>query len=221
MSNLMNLAIKLDMRPNDDNPCEKVDRLNEKRDEVQPWTEGQRAKFEAHWEIGTRERLAYELLLITSRRQSDVWQLGPQHMQEIAGETYIVFAQEKTEEPHKSPVPPRLMKAIEAMPKPEGNTQYLRFVLTKWETPFSGANSFGNWFRDAITAAGLKGQVKAHGLRATLPTDAAENGATEHELKAMTGHKQTAMVEKYTRKANQRRNARAGLAKVITFKAVG
>jgi len=46
--------------------------------------------------------------------------------------------------------------------------------------------SFGNLFRKAVRAAGIKGR-SAHGLRKVGATRAAENGATVAELEAIFG----------------------------------
>jgi integrase len=41
------------------------------------WTEADVAQFKAHWLIGTRERLAFGLLLCTGQRRSDIVRMGP------------------------------------------------------------------------------------------------------------------------------------------------
>ena len=59
--------------------------------------------------------------------------------------------------------------------------------------------SVGNWFGDAIAAAGLpKGQngCPFHGLRATTATQLANNGAAPHENMSVTGHKTLKEVER-------------------------
>ncbi len=209
MSNLMTLALNLDMRGrNGTNPCAGIDKLRERKRETAPWSAEQRLAFEERWKIGTTQRLAYTLLLWTSRRLSDVRLLGPQHVQRIDGRDFIVFGQIKTGQPHASPIEPMLAKVIA-----ETQCGHLVFVTTEYGKPFSTGNNFGTYMAKAIKAAGIVG-VTAHGLRATLPTDLAERGATLHELQAVTGHRQMAMVEKYTRKADQRQRASNALAKL-------
>jgi len=51
----------------------------------------------------------------------------------------------------------------------------------------------------------------AHGLRKTGATFAAENGATESQLKAMFGWRSAKMAAHYTRKAEQKKLAGAAM----------
>jgi integrase len=44
------------------------------------WTEDDIAQFEAYWPIGSRERLAFALLLFTGQRRGDVVRMGCQHV---------------------------------------------------------------------------------------------------------------------------------------------
>ena len=46
------------------------------------WTEDEIERFEAHWPIGTRERLALDLLLYTGLRRGDVVRLGRPHVKD-------------------------------------------------------------------------------------------------------------------------------------------
>jgi integrase len=43
------------------------------------WEESDIAQFEVRWPIGSRERLAFALLLYTGQRRGDIIRLGPQH----------------------------------------------------------------------------------------------------------------------------------------------
>lgn len=43
-----------------------------KSGEIHTWTEAEIAQFEAHWPIGTKQRLAFALHLFTGQRRSDV-----------------------------------------------------------------------------------------------------------------------------------------------------
>jgi len=48
-------------------------------------------------------------------------------------------------------------------------------------------------------------------LRHGLATRLADAGADDRTIAAITGHKQVAMVQRYTRSADRRRRARAGI----------
>jgi integrase len=56
------------------------------------WTVDEMSAFEARWPIGTRERLAYDILVWTGLRRGDASRLGPRHVRD--GE--ITVTTEKT-----------------------------------------------------------------------------------------------------------------------------
>ena len=71
---------------------------------------------------------------------------------------------------------------------------HMTFLVTEFGKPYSVAG-FGNRFRDWCDQAGLK-HCSAHGLRKALATELANNGATAHEIMAVTGHQSLAEVER-------------------------
>jgi hypothetical protein len=73
---------------------------------------------------------------------------------------------------------------------------------------------FGAWFADAIEMAGLPESCVLHGLRKTAARKLAEAGATEEQIKAVTGHTTSRMVSHYTKGANQRKLATAAIHKL-------
>ena len=58
----------------------KVERL--RGDGFHAWTAGELAAFEERWPIGTRERLAYDLMLWTGLRRGDAALVGPSHVKD-------------------------------------------------------------------------------------------------------------------------------------------
>jgi integrase len=179
------------------------------------WEEEDLARYEEHWQIGTRERLALDLLLYTGVRRSDLVRLGRQHMRQN-GEIVI-----RTEKSVNSGRPvevtitilPPLAASIQAT-----RTGDLTFLITARGKPFV-KESFGNWFKKACKAAGVNDDGKAsHGLRKVAATRAAEAGATEAELNAMFGWTEgSGEAAHYIRKANRAKLARSGQAKVIAI----
>lgn len=161
------------------------------------WTEDEVARFEAHWPVGTRQRLAFDLLLYTGLRRGDVVRLGRVHVRN--GE--FTIRTEKTGIVVVAPVLPQLAASIAA-----SRTGPETFLATERGTPF-GKESFGNWFGKACRAAGCPGS--AHGLRKAGARRAAEEGATEAQLNALfgwaDGSRESAV---YTRTANRARLAR-------------
>jgi integrase len=198
---LMRLALDEGWRRDD--PTAGVRRIRSKSEGFRTWTDAEIAAFEARWPIGTRERLALALLLYTGQRRSDVVRMGRQHVRGNA----IEIRQQKTGERLLIPIHPHLRAALDACP-----AEHLTFLTTSFGKPFTFAG-FGNWFADAVKAAGLSG-VSAHGLRKAAARTLAEAGCTPHQIAAITGHRSLREVERYTRAADQARLAEVAITKM-------
>lgn len=178
-------------------PTKGVKLLKGRNDDVgfHTWTEAELALFEASWPIGTRERLAFDVLLYTGLRRGDAVKLGRQHVRDGV----LTLRTEKTGEEVILPILPPLARSIEAT-----RTGQLAFLVTERGTPFV-KEGFGNWFREVCNKAGVIGS--AHGLRKAGATRAAENGATDRQLMALFGWKNPKMAGHYTKAADRRRLA--------------
>jgi integrase len=170
-----------------------------------PWGEEQIQAFRALHPLGSRARLAFELLLGTVQRRADVVRIGPQHVRD----GLLHVTQQKTGAELEIPVLPELQAALDATP-----SGHLTFLTTKSGKPFSAAG-FGEWFHDRCNEVGLQG-FSAHGLRHTGCTRLADAGCTGHEIAAWSGHRTLREVSRYTQKADQRALARAGETKLAT-----
>jgi integrase len=113
---------------------------------------------------------------------------------------------------------PELAAAIDALPP----TNELTFLLTAHGRPFASAAAFGNRFADWCRQAGLKPVIcddgklrdyRAHGLRKAACTQLAEAGATASEIMAVSGHKTLGEAQKYIDAVNQKKMAKAAMAK--------
>ena len=93
------------------------------------------------------------------------------------------------------------------------------YLLTEFGKPFT-SNGFGNRFRIWCYEAGLPDHCSAHCLRKATAAHLAEAGATELEIRAVTGHQTSHEVNRYTKAANQKRMAEAGMSKLIGNKSV-
>jgi integrase len=171
------------------------------------WTEEDIAQFQQRHPLGTKARLAQEILLWTWQRRGDARLFGPKHL--IAGK--IKYRQAKTGKDIWLPAAPQLLAAIKAMPSIGIDT----FVVTEFGKSFSKAG-FGNWFRDRCDEAGLP-QCTAHGLRKAAARRAAEVGATQSGLKAVGGWSGDAEVAIYTATAEQEKLAAETLGRVISW----
>ena len=64
------------------NPCEGVKLLTLKSDGHRPWTDEEIERFRMRWPLGSRERLALEILIGTGLRRGDASRLGRQHLKD-------------------------------------------------------------------------------------------------------------------------------------------
>lgn len=174
-------------------------------DGFKAWSEDQIALYEKHWPIGTKQRLAFDLLLFTGQRRSDVVTMTPSNIK--AGAIRVV--QQKTGTALWIPIHPALSRSIEATPR-----SGLQFLTTVFDRPFTAAG-FGNWFRDQCNAAGISVGYSAHGLRKAAGRRLAEAGATAHQIRAILGHKTLSEAARYTRDADQKTNAREAIARLV------
>ncbi|MDR7039775.1 integrase [Methylobacterium sp. BE186] len=161
------------------------------------WTEDELARFEARWPLGTRQRLAFDLLLYTGLRRGDAVRLGRPHVRD--GE--FTIRTEKTGMVVTAPILEPLAASIAAT-----RTGELTFIATDRGRPFT-KESFGTWFGKVCREAGCPGA--AHGLRKAGARRAAEAGASEAQLNALfgwaDGSRESAV---YTRTANRAKMAR-------------
>jgi integrase len=176
-----------------------------------PWEPEECAKFEAHHAIGTRARLAYELLLQVGQSRCDVVRMGRQHVRDGT----LSLKRQKTGVEFDVPVMPTLRQAIDAMPA-GGN---LPFLVTAHGKQFTAAG-FGNWFREICNDAELPKRCTSHGLRKAAATRLADRGATTTQLMAWFGWKTSSEAERYTRTADRKRAA-ASAGKLITGTEIG
>ena len=182
----------------------KLDRIKDTGG-FETWSETQIEIYRNRHKLGTRARLALELLYGTMQRRGDVVCLGRQHIQH----GNLSLRQQKTGAQVDIPVLPELEDAIDAMPKAE----HLTFLVTEFGKPFT-AEGFGNWFRHQCKAAGLPANLSAHGLRKAGATRLAERGCTDHEIMAWGGWTSIKEVQRYTTAANRKRLAQEAVRKL-------
>jgi enterobacteria phage integrase len=168
------------------------------------WTDAECAAFEARWPTGSRERLAYALLLYLGQRVGDTVRM---RRQDISG-GFIRVVQEKTGVELEIEMRPELLTALRSYP-----AKGIYLIGDMHGRPFR-AGALTNLIRRAAGAAGLSAECKAHGLRKSLMRQLAEGGATTKEVAAVSGHKSLAEVERYTRAADQKKLSAAAMAKL-------
>lgn len=177
----------------DVDPTSGVQGLKHKTVGFPVWTPDDVAKFCEKWEIGTMPRLAFELIVHSGIRRSDIHRAGRQH---LSGNIFSIRTA-KTDTQITVEFPPELL-AIITRTKSHG----LHFIENAHGKPFT-KESFGNWFGKCCREAGV--EKNAHGIRKLSATLAANGGATTHEMMAQYGWKNVQQAETYTKGADRAR----------------
>jgi len=194
---LFSYAIDLGMRR--DNPFQRVPKY--KLGTHHTWTDAQLEAFEKRWPLGTRQRLAYALLLYTGQRVSDVVRMRRADIHKGA----IHTVQLKTGVELYVAIHPALDRALKSGPS---NGLYL--IGDGVGRPIKRA-TLSRLIRIAAKAAGLPPDCVAHGLRKAALRRLAEHGSTLKQIQAVSGHRSLSEIERYTRQADQQRLARAAI----------
>ncbi|NCQ24380.1 MAG: tyrosine-type recombinase/integrase [Roseovarius sp.] len=165
------------------------------------WTEAEIERFyEAH-PVGSRARLALDLLLHTGQRRADVVRIGRQNVR--AG--VLTNTQQKTGTEVCIPLHPDLVASLDALPK-----KNMTFLLTEYGKPFT-PDGFGNWFRDRVVEAKLPKGLSPHGLRKAACRRLAEAGCSANQIMAISGHRNLKEVTRYTDAASRSALARSAM----------
>lgn len=156
------------------------------------WTDEDIAAFRRRWPLGTRERVAFEVLFATGLRRGDAVRVGRPHLKDGV----IRINTEKTSERVAIAVTEELLEAIAAGPIGE-----LTFIAGQRRKPLV-KEAFATWFRRACDAAGLRGK-SSHGIRKARATADALAGWSDAELDAKFGWTGRRMASLYTRAASR------------------
>jgi integrase len=192
-------AIKKEIRK--DNPFSGIEPY--KLGSHHTWTEEEIAKYRETWPIGTRERLAFDLLLYTGQRVGDV--AGMRYADIRNGVIPVVT--EKTDADLSIPIHPDLLASIEACPS-HGPT-----LIAYNGRPISG-EALSNFLQRAAHAAGLPEKCKPHGLRKSHMRWLAELGSSTKEIASMSGHRTLREIERYNAKVDQAKLARVAVSRI-------
>jgi integrase len=193
-------AVKIKRRP--DNPMLGVDGF--KGGEHHTWTDAELKQFEDKWRLGTRQRLAYALLLYTGQRVGDVAKMRRADLAD--GMVHVV--QEKTGAELWVPIHPELDKAMKAYP-----ARGLTLIGDAAGRPIK-RHALSALMRSAIMSAGLPSRCVSHGLRKASMRRLAEADSTANQIASISGHKTLKEVERYTKAADQKKLAKAAMDKL-------
>jgi integrase len=200
MHRLMRFAIRIRVRK--DNPFAGLPAY--KQGTHHTWTDGELKAFEERWPLGTRERLAYALLLYTGQRGGDVVRMRRQDITDGV----ISVVQEKTGAALSIPIHAKLHAAIKAAPAKgmhligdQNGRPMTRPALTKL-------------MKRAAKDACLGPECVPHGLRKAVLRRLAERGGSAKEIAAVSGHKSLREIERYTAAADQHRLSASAMGKL-------
>ena len=197
-------AVENNVRP--DNPFARIPHY--RLGTYHTWSDAELLAYEERWPLGTRERLAYSILLYTGQRGGDVVNMRRSDLMQgmirvVQGKTAV-----DADDAMLIPVHPELARALAA-----GPTKGLYLVGDKHGRPIT-RRRLTDFMRTAAHAAGLPPECVAHGLRKANLRRLAEHGATTKEMAAVSGHRSLAEIERYTRRADQARLASAAVARL-------
>jgi enterobacteria phage integrase len=164
-----------------------------KMQEIRSWTDAEIGAFEQHWPVGTKQRLAFTLMLHTGQRRSDVHRMT---WADVTDGTIRVL-QQKTGRKLTIPLHHELLAVLAGAER-----GHVTIINTEYGKPFT-VDGFSQWIRHVITAAGLPLDCQPHGLRKAAGRRLADAGCTAHQIMAVLGHKTLSEAERYTREADQ------------------
>jgi integrase len=165
------------------------------------WTDEQLSVYEKRWPLGTRQRLAYDVLLYSAQRVGDAVRMQRSDIHEGV----IAVVQQKTCTKVFIPLHPALARSIKA-----GPSKGFYLIGDKNGRPIT-RRTLTDLISAAAKAAALPSECVAHGLRKAALRRLAEHGATSKEMQAVSGHKSLTEIERYTQQADQQRLAKAAI----------
>jgi integrase len=186
-----------------------------KRGEIATWKDTHYQQVITHNGLPERLRRAIVLARWTAQRRGDLCKmLWSDIYTDSEGFDWIHVEQEKTGEEVDLPIGPELaaelkmwraeVRVFDRAGIPQGT------ILTEtngdqWN-PTNLSVQLHNYLAQIPR---LPRNLSLHGLRKFAMTWAAEHGATQHELSAISGHRTLAMVQHYTRHADRIQSARS------------
>lgn len=194
------LSFAVDREYREDNPALRIKLF--KGGEFRDWKDEELAQFETRWQPGTKQRLAYTLLLYTGQRRQDVAAM----LEADAFGDRIKVVQEKTDAKIDIPSHPILREELSLRPR------NLMMLLNDRGGPYT-SEALGQFLAAAIDDAGLPDDCVVHGLRKTAARKLAEAGCSEDEIMSVTGHQSADMVRLYVRGARRAKMADSAVLK--------
>jgi len=200
LSVLMELAVEREYR--EANPCRGINRIAGNHHDR--WTEDQVTYALAN--VPEQFRRAIVLALHTGQREGDCCAM---RWSQYNGHT-IEVTQEKTGAKLQLPVTAQLKAELDAWKR---DATAITILTNAGGRPWV-KRSFSVMFSMLVQRHPVLSGCVFHGLRMTAAARLAEAGCSAHEIAAITGHASLAMVQLYTRGADQVSRAKAAVLKL-------
>ena len=150
------------------------------------------------------------LALYTGQRRGDLCALP---WSAYDGRT-IRLVQQKTGEALVIPCHPALKVELDAWRQDQVTGVAGATILTDRRGKPWKPNLLSHYLPAELVKAGLSNELNVHGLRKFVASMLAEASCSTHEIAAITGHRTLAMVQLYTRSADQERLAGAAIIRL-------
>lgn len=181
-----------------DNPAIGIEKINEPKSfEVWPDEVVETFLTESPPHIAA----AIAVALYTGQRLGDCLKMTWSDIEDGA----IRVVQGKTKRELWIPIHPELAEILETLPR-----NAVQILTSTTKKPWT-ADGFKTSFMKARAKLGLE-EYTFHGLRHTAATRLADEGRNDADIMSITGHESTAMVRRYTKKADQKRRAKSTIA---------
>jgi integrase len=203
----------IDKKHAQQNPAVGVTKINTESEGWHTWTPAEVDSYRKFYEIGTKARLALELMMNVGARVSDAARIGRQHEANDGWLKFVAWKNrnKKSRKTIECPITRDLAAAIAAT-----QTGDMTYLVNDIGRAFT-INGLGNKMRDWCDAAGLP-QCSSHGLRKAAAVIMAENGATAPELCALFGWSKLETAEIYIREAQKRKMVSNAFARLHEYR---
>ena len=125
----------------------------------------------------------------------------------------IRLVQQKTKEPLVIPCHPALKAELDAWRQDTVAGIGEATLLTDNRGQPWKPNLLSHYLPAALVRIGMSNDINVHGLRKLAAANLAEAGCSTKEIAAITGHRTLAMVDLYTRSADQKKLAGAAIVR--------
>jgi len=204
LAQLLRLARRDNLVPSGFDPIKDTSPPKTKSEGYHRWTEEELTAFEEVHGLGTKPRLAFDLLLYGAQRSGDVRFMD----RAIIGGGRIRLDQNKTSNAVDIPVVAPLQASLDA-----GPLGTVTLLETKDGKPFTEKGFYG-MMKKACRKAGLD-HCSPHGLRKAAARRCKEAGCSNEEGMAITGHKTEKEYLRYAGSDARPEVADAAMTKVM------